>query len=317
MDLENKKVCITGGSGFLGTNIVDCFKSKNVEVFVPKHKDYDLTKLEDAKKMIDDSGARIVIHAAADVGGLGYITKNTASIFRNNLNMTINILEASAYVEKLVLLGSACAYPGDSLYLSGGKLKEDVFLSGAMHDSVEGYGFSKRAMYIGAKAYQKQHGLKSIFLLLGSMYGYHDKYNPNESHVVAALIKKFVDAKHNRDKQVVCWGTGKPIREFLFAGDCAEAIYIATEKYDKLDPLNVGTGIGTTIKELAEIIKDAVKYDGEIVWDTSKPDGTMEKVLDTGKMERELKWKPKTSFKDGIKRTVDWYEKEWLNYQYL
>jgi len=123
MDLENKKVCITGGSGFLGTNIVDYFKSKNVEVFVPKHKDYDLTKLEDAKKMIDDSGARIVIHAAADVGGLGYITKNTASIFRNNLNMTINILEASAYVEKLVLLGSACAYPGDSLYLSGGKLK--------------------------------------------------------------------------------------------------------------------------------------------------------------------------------------------------
>ena len=308
MELNNKKICLTGGKGFLGKNIKDYFEQKNLDIFTSSSKEYDLTNLTDTKSMVSKCNPDIIVHAAADVGGIGYNRLYPADIFKNNLNIATNILESARKndVKKVVLIGSACAYPGHV----EGNMSEEDFLKGPMHESVEVYGFSKRALYLGAKAYKEQYGLNSIFLLLTNLYGPYDKFDPKESHVVAALIKKFVDAKRNNDKEVICWGTGKPIREFLYVDDCAEAIYLSAKNYEKLEPLNIGIGIGTSIKELAETTKDVVDFKGDIVWDSSKPDGAMKKILDVNKMEKELNWRPKIELKDGIKKTVEWYEKE-------
>ncbi len=310
MVLKDKKICITGGSGFLGTNLKNYFEKKKVNVFIPRSTDYDLCKFGDAQRMITDSKPDIIIHAAADIGGIEYNRMYPADVFRNNLSMAINILEVARRnnIEKVTSIGSACAYPG---YVAG-ELKEENLLNGPMHESVEVYGFSKRALYLGARAYKQQYGLDSIFLALSHIYGPYDKYDPEEkeSHVLAALIRKFVKAKQNGGKKVICWGTGKPIREFLYVEDCAEAIYLATESYNKLEPLNIGTGIGTTIKELAETIKDITKFKGQIIWDTSKPDGANEKVLNINKMQKELNWKPETGLREGIQKTIGWCVKE-------
>ena len=310
MELKNKRVYITGRNGFLGTNLRNYLEKKNVNVFVTKSKDYDLGKFEDAQRILSESKADVVIHAAADTGGIEYNRLYPADVFRNNLNMATNVLEVAKRnnVEKVVLISSACAYPG---YIEG-ELKEENILNGPMHESVDVYGFAKRALYLGARAYKQQYGLDSIFLVLSHIYGPYDKYDPEEkeSHVLAAFIRKFIKAKQNGDKEVVCWGTGKPIREFLYIEDCAEAIYLATESYDKLEPLNIGAGTGITVKELAEIIREMVKFTGEIVWDTSKPDGALRKVLSIDKIQRELGWQPKTELREGIQKTIEWCLKE-------
>ncbi len=203
-ELKDKKVCLTGGNGFLGRNIKNYLEKRNIMVFAPTSKQYNLLKEREAEKMVFESKPDILIHAAADVGGIGYNRLYPADIFRNNLNIGTNILEAARKndLEKVVLIGSACAYPGDVSDV----LVETDFLKGAMHESVEVYGFSKRALFLGAKAYKKQYGLNSIFLILTNLYGPFDKYDPKESHVVAALIRKFVEAKNNGKKEVICWG---------------------------------------------------------------------------------------------------------------
>jgi len=304
---EGKKVIVTGGKGFLGSHITDKLRESGAKVIALGSRDYNLVELSDTLRMMEDYKPEIVIHAAADVGGIGYNRLYPADIFYNNLKMATNILEASkqAELEKLIIIGSACAYPGEAT----GVLKEEDFLAGPMHESVEVYGFSKRALYLGAKAYKKQYGLNSIFLVLTNLYGPRDKFDPKESHVVAALIKKFVDAKIEGKKEVVIWGTGSPIREFLYVEDCAEAILLAGEKYSDVEPLNIGTGIGTSIKDLVYMIKEITEFDGELVWDTSKPDGAMKKVLDVSKMRKVLNWKPPTPLKEGLIKTVEWYKR--------
>ncbi|MCK4282899.1 MAG: NAD-dependent epimerase/dehydratase family protein, partial [Candidatus Brocadiae bacterium] len=272
----------------------------------------DLTRYEEAARLFADVRPEIVVHAAADVGGIGYNRLYPADIFRNNLLMACNVLEACRRhsvavrrpgVQKLVIVGSSCAYPGEV----PATMREADFLAGPMHPSVECYGFSKRALYLGAKAYGEQFGLNSIFLLVTNMYGPHDKFDPKESHVVAALVRKFVEACDSGDPAVECWGTGAPVREFLYVEDCAEAVLRAAERYEGPDPLNVGTGIGTSIRELAETIARITEFDGEVCWDATKPDGAMKKVLDVSRMVEALDWSPPTGLEEGLGRTIEWY----------
>ena len=305
MQINGKKIAITGGGGFLGTHLAARFEQGGANVCVPRSAQCDLRDYGPANAWLQEVRPDVVVHAAADVGGIGYIRACPADIFRNNLLMCCNVLEGCRRigVEKLVIIGSACAYPGEV----SGVLREEDFLAGQMHTSVESYGFSKRALYLGAKAYRDQYGLNSIFLVLTNLFGPHDKYDPAESHVVAALIRKFVEAVDNDDPVVECWGTGTPIREFLYAPDCAAAAFLAAELYHDLQPLNIGTGVGTSIKELAETVARLAQFRGEIRWDTNKPDGAMKKVLDVSHMTEALSWRPSTSLEDGLRRTIQWY----------
>jgi nucleoside-diphosphate-sugar epimerase len=303
---QGKRVLVTGGQGFLGTHLVTLLEREGAEVTTTRSLHHDLTREEAMCAAFRESRAEYVFHAAADVGGIGYNRLSPADIFRNNTRMAVNVLEASRRfpVRKVVMIGSACAYPGEV----DGLMSEADFLAGPMHESVEVYGFSKRALYLGGKAYRSQYGVNAIFLLLTNLYGPHDKYDEKESHVVAALVSKFVEAKREGAPEVVCWGTGRPVREFMYAEDCARAILRAGEVYDESDPLNIGTGVGTTIRELAEALKEATGYAGRIVWDDSKPDGAMRKVLDVTRMREALDPPPPTPLREGLAKTVAWYE---------
>ena len=310
MELTGKRVMVTGGGGFLGGSIVRRLEQEKAEVSTVRRKDHDLVDRAATMRAFEEIRPDVVVHAAADVGGIGYNRLFPADIFHNNVAMTANILDASAAagVEKLVIVGSACAYPGDAVDV----LKEEDLLAGPLHESVECYGISKRLLYMGAKAYHQQHGLNSIFLVLTNLYGPEDKFDPTDSHVIAALVRKFVESTERGEPEVVCWGTGRPVREFLYVDDCAEAIVRAAKMYDELDPLNVGTGTGTTIKELAETLRDVSGFKGEVVWDTTKPDGAAYKVLDISRMRERLQWEPGTSLREGLQRTVEWFRRAGL-----
>ena len=310
MILENRRVTVTGGSGFLGRHLVRRFEQAGAEVSVPRSSDYDLVEIESTRRMLSDLRPDVLVHAAADVGGIGYDRLYPADVFFNNVVMSANILRAASerQVDKMVIIGSACAYPGDTTRA----LREEDLLAGPLHPSVECYGFSKRALYIGAKAFRDQYGLKSIFLQPTNLYGRWDKMDPNESHVVAALVRKFVETRASGQGEVVVWGTGRPVREFLYVEDAAEAVFLATESYDKADPLNIGIGVGTSIRELVELLVDITGFNGKVVWDTTKPDGVMGKVLDVSRMKAELQWVPSTSLREGLRKTLEWYERETL-----
>jgi nucleoside-diphosphate-sugar epimerase len=303
---NNTRVLVTGGHGFLGHHLVEQLTAQGARVFAPRSRDLDLTHPGDMLAAFQDSEAEIVFHAAADVGGIGYNRIAPADIFRNNTLMAVNALEAARLqpVHKLVMVGSACAYPGQV----DGLMSEDSFEAGPMHESVDVYGFSKRALYLGGKAYRKQYGVNSIFLILTNLYGPFDKFDPKESHVVAALVRKFVDAKLAGEPEVVCWGTGRPTREFMYVEDCARAIIRAGEVYEDSAPLNIGVGVGTTIRELAEALHVVTGYAGRVRWDTSMPDGALYKVLDTRRMQAALKPPPPTPLRAGLEKTVAWYE---------
>ncbi|MEE9284932.1 MAG: GDP-L-fucose synthase [Dehalococcoidia bacterium] len=305
MDLASKRVMVTGGGGFLGRHLVEAFAREGAQVSAPRSRWADLTDPAEALRAFSELSPQVVVHAAADVGGIGYNQIAPADIFHHNLMMTANVLRAAQQtsVEKLVIIGSACAYPGDV----DGLMREEEFLQGPLHPSVECYGFSKRALYFGARAYREQYGMSASLLLLTNLYGPWDKYAPKDSHVVAALVRKFVEGRERGEPSIVCWGTGRPVREFLFVEDCAEAIVRAAKLYDKPEPLNIGTGVGTTIRELAETLHEVTGYRGGLTWDESRPDGAMRKVLDVTRMKAELGWAPRTSLREGLRRTVDWY----------
>lgn len=311
MDLFNKRVCIIGGAGFLGRNIDEYFQGQGLDVFIVRKSEFNLSESREAERLIKLCRPALLIHAAADIGGIDYNRLYPADVFHNNLLMAINILDACSrnHIEKVILIGSACAYPG----YTDDNLVENEFLDGRMHESVEVYGFSKRALYLGAKAYRKQYGLNAVYVNLSHIYGPYDKYDEVESHVLAALIRKFVMADKFGYDRVICWGTGKAIREFLYAGDCAEAIYLTAKKYDDELPMNIGTGLGTTIKELAELIKELTGFKGEIIWDTTKQDGAMKKVLNVEKMKTVLNWSPKLPLRDGIKIAIADFKNRYID----
>lgn len=309
MDLKEKRIIITGGAGFLGGFIVEKLKQNeevpDKNIFVPRSKDYDLRREEDIKKMFQDFPADIVIHLAAKVGGIGFNQENPATLFYDNLIMGAQLMEQSRLnnVEKFVAVGTICAYPK----FTPVPFKEEDLWQGYPEETNASYGLAKKMMLVQSQAYRKQYNFNSIFLLPVNLYGPRDNFNPNSSHVIPALIKKIKDAKEAQTSLNV-WGTGNASREFLYVEDCAEAIILATKHYEKADPINLGAGKEITIRNLVRTLCDLMEYQGEINWDTSKPDGQPRRCLDTSKAELEFGFKSKTLFEEGLKKTIDWYE---------
>ncbi|MBT4135303.1 GDP-L-fucose synthase [archaeon] len=308
MDLKTKKIIVTGGNGFLGKRVVKFLLKRGVSsenIFVPEHKDYDLEKEEEIKKMFIDFPANIVIHLAATVGGIGYNLDNPGSLFYNNALMGIQLMEQARLhnIEKFVVLGTVCAYPKNALI----PFKEEDFWNGYPAEVTAPYGFAKKMLLVQSQAYRKQYGFNSIFLIPVNLYGPGDNFDPQSSHVVAALIKKIIDAKNEDNDEEAVWGSGTASREFLYIDDCAKAIVLATERYDGNGPVNLGSGKETTIKELANQIKEIVEFKGNLVWDVSKPDGQPRRCLDVSMAEREFDFKAETSLEEGLNKTIRWY----------
>ena len=304
--LTNKKITVTGGAGFLGKCVVAKLKERGYQnIFVPRSTDYNLVDNEAVKRLYQDSGPDIVIHLAAVVGGIGANMKYPGKFFYENLMMGVQMIEQGRLfgLEKFVAIGTICAYPK----FTPVPFQEENLWDGYPEETNAPYGLAKKMLLVQSQAYRQQYGFNSIYLLPVNLYGPGDNFDPESSHVIPALIKKVFDAKDRNKKQIVAWGTGKASREFLYVEDAAECIVLASEKYNKPDPINVGAGFEISIKSLIELICDLTGFDGEIVWDTSKPDGQPRRCLDTSKAEREFGFKARTDFEEGLKRTIDWY----------
>ena len=306
IELDKKRIIITGGAGFLGRFVEKKLIERDCRsIFIPHIDDYDLRNLSVIRRMYKDAGADIVIHLAAVVGGIGANRENPGSFFYDNLIMGVHLMEEARKtgIEKFVAIGTICAYPKYTHV----PFKEDDLWNGYPEETNAPYGLAKKMLLVQSQAYRQQYGFNSIFLLPVNLYGPYDNFDPKSSHVIPALIKKFYDAKVNNEKEVVVWGTGNATREFLYVEDCAEAIVAATEKYDKSDPVNIGAGFEISIKDLASKISEIIKYEGQVVWDTSKPDGQPRRCLDTRRAEVQFGFKAKTGFDEGLKKTIDWY----------
>lgn len=307
MDLTGKKVLVTGGGGFLGGWLGAELASRPVrDVKLLTRAECDLRSPEATAALFETYRPDLVIHAAGLVGGLEFNLDYPADIFTDGIQMNLNVLASAtrAKVAKVVFLGSSCCYPGDVI----GAFKEASLFHGPLHASTEAFGFWKQSMLVGARAYEKQYGLRSIFLMLTNLYGPGDDFDEHSSHVVAALVRKFAVAKQNNAAEVTCWGTGDAVRECLFVRDAAQGVILASERYESLEPMNMGPGVGTSIKTLAETIQRRAGYPGRIVWDTTKPNGAMLKTFDVTRMQRELGWTPPTSLDQGLEETMAWVD---------
>jgi GDP-L-fucose synthase len=306
LDLKNKKIIVTGGAGFLGKYVVRKLDERGCKnIFIPTIEEYDLRGLAAIKKMYTYAKADIVIHLAATVGGIGANLDKPGSYFYDNLIMGIQLIEQARAndIEKFVIIGTICAYPK----FTPVPFREENLWNGYPDEVTGPYGLAKKMLLVQSQAYRQQYGFNSIFLLPVNLYGPGDNFDPKFSHVVPALIRKFYEAKINDLNEVIVWGTGKATREFIYAEDCAEGIVKAAQSYDKSEPVNIGTGIETPIKDLAEKIKDLIGYKGDIIWDASKPDGQPRRCLDVSRAAKEFGFKAKTNFNEGLKKTIDWY----------
>jgi GDP-L-fucose synthase len=304
---EDKRVTVTGGKGFLGLFIVDKLRQRGCEcISVIDHNNYDLTKLKDIQRMYEVEKPDIVIHLAAVVGGIGANRENPAQFFYENAVMGIQLLHEGylAGIEKFIALGTICAYPKYTPV----PFKEEKLWDGYPEETNAPYGLAKKMMLVQSQAYRKQYGFNSIFLLPVNLYGPGDNFDPESSHVIPALIKKCVAARIEGKDEIMIWGSGRPTREFLYVEDAAEGILLATEKYNKSEPVNIGAGFEISIKDLvAEIVK-LTAYERKIVWDDSKPDGQPRRMLDTSKAKREFGFEARMDFKESLRKTVEWYE---------
>ncbi len=305
---SDKRILVTGGNGFLGSHIVDLLKQTNNQVYAPRTQDlFDFRNMEDCDYFIRKAKPDLIIHCAAVQGGIGYHSGKQADLYWDNTQMTMNLLNSANRfsVPKFVNIIPGCAYPG---YLEKDELNEDDFWLGDVHETIFSYGFSRKASIVYGKALYRQHGFNSIHLVLANLYGPRDHYQPDQSKALAAMIKKFYEAKKNKAPTVEIWGTGKPIRDWLYVKDAAEGILRSAEVYNSIEPLNIASGIGISVADLANTIKKATGYTGKIVFNTSKPDGAMKKSFGIKKMKTELNWLPQTSIEQGIKEAIVWYE---------
>ncbi len=307
---SNKRVLVTGGAGFLGSFVVEKLQERGCkDIFVPRTKDYDLVQMESVKRVYQDSKPHIVIHLAARVGGIGANRANPGKFFYDNLMMGVQMMDVGRQVglEKFVAVGTVCAYPK----FTPVPFKENDLWNGYPEETNAPYGLAKKTLLVQAQAYRHQYGFNAIYLLPVNLYGPRDNFDLDSSHVIPALIRKCIDAmsQPQPDSQppIVVWGTGKATREFLYVEDCAEAIILATERYNKPEPVNIGAGFEISIKDLVELIAKLTGFKGKIIWDASKPDGQPRRMLDTSKAENEFGFRARVGFEEGLKKTTDWY----------
>ncbi len=313
--LKDKKILVTGGAGFLGSFLVENLKERGVSednIRIPRSKDIDLRVWENCVTVVKDID--IVIHLAAKVGGIGYNQKYPATLFYDNAIMGIQMMEAARQgnIEKFVAMGTICAYPK----FTPVPFKEDDLWNGYPEETNAPYGLAKKMMLVQSQAYRQQYGFNSIYLLPVNLYGPGDNFNPESSHVIPALIKKIFDAKESSEDYIEVWGTGKATREFLYVEDAVRGIILAAEKYNKPEPINLGSGFEISIKDLTELIAELAGFDGEIIWDTSKPDGQPKRCLDVSKAKEEFGFEAEVGFREGVERTIEWFKKEGrINYE--
>jgi GDP-L-fucose synthase len=303
---HNKSVLVTGGFGFLGSFVVEKLLERAPrKVVVPRSRDYDLRTLEAIRKIMNEARPDIVIHLAARVGGIGANRAHPAEFFYDNLIMGVQLLHAAWQfgIEKFVAIGTVCAYPK---YTSVPFREEDLW-NGYPEETNAPYGLAKKMLLVQSQAYRQQYGFNSIFLLPVNLYGPRDNYDLENSHVIPALIRKCIEAKERGASSLVAWGDGSPTREFLFVEDAAEGILLAAERYEKNDPVNLGSAFEISIKELLETIARLTGFEGKIVWDTSRPNGQPRRKLDTSRAEQEFGFRARTSFEEGLQKTVEWF----------
>jgi len=303
----NKRILVTGGSGFLGSFVVEKLIERGAKpenIRIPRSRDTDLRAWENCTKVVE--GIDIVIHLAARVGGIGFNRENPGTLFYDNIMMGVQLMESArqAGVRKFVAVGTVCAYPK----FTPVPFKEEDLWNGYPEETNAPYGLAKKMLLVQAQAYRQQYGMNAIFLLPVNLYGPRDNFDPKSSHVIPALIKKCFDAIRNNEKEIEIWGTGKATREFLYVEDAAEGIVLASEHYNKSDPVNLGVGFEISISDLIMLIAKHTGFIGQIVWDPTKPDGQPRRRLDTLKAKQEFGFEAKTSFEEGIAKTITWYK---------
>jgi GDP-L-fucose synthase len=300
------RILVTGGGGFVGSHLVERLEAQGHEVVAPRRLEFDLTRWDDAERLFDEARPERVFHLAAEVGGIGANRANPGRYWYANLMMGAHVLELSRVhdIEKLIVAGTVCAYPK----FTPTPFHEDDLWNGYPEETNAPYGVAKKTVLVGAQAYREQYGLDAIFLLPANMYGPRDNFDLDTSHVIPALIRKMIEA----DGEVVLWGDGSPSREFLYVDDCVEGLLLAAERYDGPEPVNLGTGVETTIRDLAETIAELTGFEGEMVWDTTMPNGQPRRQLDASRAAELFGFHARTSLRDGLLRTIDWYRQHAL-----
>jgi len=308
LDLAKERIVVTGGAGFLGRNVQVRLREVGASaggILVPRRAEYDLTHEDGVVRMYAEMRPTVVIHLAAEVGGIGANRENPGRFFYASMAMGLHLIEHARTrgVKKFVQIGTICAYPK----FTPVPFKEEDLWNGYPEETNAPYGIAKKALLVMLQAYRQQYGLNGIYLLPVNLYGPGDNFDPRTSHVIPALIRKFIEAKERGEDRVVVWGTGAASREFLYVEDCARGIVLAAERYDGPDPVNLGAGFEITIRRLAEKIRQMVGFEGELVWDSSKPDGQPRRCLDTTRAERLFAFRAQTSFDEGLRKTIEWY----------
>jgi GDP-L-fucose synthase len=304
--LQGKRILVTGGAGFLGSQVVQQLRARGCEeLFVPRSAQYDLTSKCKITEVLRSFTPDIIIHLAAVVGGIGANRERPGEFFYKNLMMGVQLMEQARLhsVEKFVAIGTICAYPKFAPI----PFQEEDLWNGYPEETNAPYGLAKKMLLVQAQAYRDQYGFNAIYLLPVNLYGPRDNFNPASSHVIPALIKKCCDAIAAGQREIVVWGTGKATREFLYVEDAAEGIVLATERYDKPDPVNLGAGFEISIHDLVHLIAKLTGFTGTITWDTTKPDGQPRRCLDTSRAAQEFGFKTTTAFEVGLRRTIEWY----------
>ncbi len=304
---KDRPIIVTGGAGFLGSAIVKTLKERGfTRLFVPRKAAYDLTRESDVIRLFRDARPDVVVHLGAVVGGIGANQQNPGKFFYDNLLMGAFLMEHArlAGVQKFVAIGTVSSYPK----FTPVPFREDDLWNGYPKETNAPYGLAKKMLLVQSQAYRAQYGFNSIFLLPANLYGPGDHVDPNRSHVIPALIKKCFDAIKDRQKEIVVWGDGTPTREFLYVDDAAEGIVLALERYDKPDPVNLGSGSEISIGDLVALIVSLTGFQGRVVWDTTKPNGQPRRQLDTTKAEPEFGFKARMPLEEGLRKTIDWFK---------
>jgi len=298
-------VLVTGGGGFLGSYVVERLRAEGDEPFVARRRDYDLTRWDDTERLFADARPDLVIHLAAEVGGIGANQDNPGRYWFANLMMGAHVLEHARLnrTGKVVTLGTICEYPKHTPV----PFREDELWNGYPEETNAPYGIAKKSILVGAQTYREQYGLNAIHLLPVNLYGPRDNFDLQTSHVIPALIRKMLEAQERDEREIVLWGDGSPTREFLYVEDCAEGIVVAAQRYDGREPVNLGTSNEISIRDLAELIADLTGFSGEIHWDRTKPNGQPRRSLDTSRAEELFGFRARTSFREGLQRTIEWY----------